>query len=95
MTGTDEVTAFEREHWLTHVVVDEPAGLFSSIPAVWEVTAPKLAIFRLHGRNAETWDKKAIYPSSEALRLRIPGARAAGSSSRQCAAWRNRPSMST
>ena len=61
----DEVMAFEREHGLTHVVVDEPQGFSSSIPAVWEVTAPKLAIFRLHGRNAETWDKKGLATSSE------------------------------
>jgi uncharacterized protein YecE (DUF72 family) len=60
-----EVLAFEREHNLTHVVVDEPQGFSSSIPAVWEVTSPELAIFRLHGRNAATWDKKGLTASSE------------------------------
>jgi uncharacterized protein YecE (DUF72 family) len=59
------VLAFEREHGLTHVVVDEPQGFSSSIPAVWEVTSPKLAIFRLHGRNAKTWDRKGLIASSE------------------------------
>jgi len=61
----DEVLAFEREHKLTHVVVDEPQGFSSSIPPVWEVTNPELAIFRLHGRNAATWDKKGLTASSE------------------------------
>jgi len=60
-----EVLAFEREHNLTHVVVDEPQGFSSSIPSVWEVTSPNLAIFRLHGRNAATWDKKGLTASSE------------------------------
>jgi uncharacterized protein YecE (DUF72 family) len=60
-----EVLAFEREHSLAHVVVDEPQGFSSSIPTVWEVTCPALAIFRLHGRNTETWDKKGLATSSE------------------------------
>jgi uncharacterized protein YecE (DUF72 family) len=60
-----EVLAFERGHNLTHVVVDEPQGFSSSIPTVWEVTNPKLAIFRLHGRNGATWDKKGLTASSE------------------------------
>jgi uncharacterized protein YecE (DUF72 family) len=61
----DEVLAFEREHALAHVVVDEPQGFSSRIPSVWEVTCPALAIFRLHGRNAQTWDKKGLAASSE------------------------------
>jgi len=60
-----EVLEFEREHGLAHVVVDEPQGFSSSIPTVWEVTSPNLAIFRLHGRNAQTWDKKGLAASSE------------------------------
>ena len=60
-----EVLAFEREHSLANVVVDEPHGFSSSIPTVWEVTCPALAIFRLHGRNSETWDKKGLTTSSE------------------------------
>jgi uncharacterized protein YecE (DUF72 family) len=71
------VLAFEREHSLTHVIVDEPQGFSSSIPSVWEVTAPKLAIFRLHGRNAATWDKKGLTASSERFDYAIPGSGAA------------------
>ena len=60
-----DVLDFERQHRLAHVVVDEPQGFTSSIPSVWEVTSPHLAIFRLHGRNAQTWDKKGLTASSE------------------------------
>jgi uncharacterized protein YecE (DUF72 family) len=60
-----DVLAFERDHSLAHVIVDEPQGFSSSVPPVWEVTCPALAIFRLHGRNAQTWDKKGLTASSE------------------------------
>jgi len=55
-----ETVAFEREYDLVHVVVDEPQGFPSSVPAVWEATSPALAIVRLHGRNRATWAKKGI-----------------------------------
>ena len=61
----EQVLGFERDHGLAHVVVDEPQGFASSIPPVWEVTCPKLAIVRLHGRNRETWDKKGLASSAE------------------------------
>lgn len=48
--------AFERERRLVNVVVDEPQGPRNTIPAVWEVTNPDLALVRLHGRNHETWN---------------------------------------
>jgi uncharacterized protein YecE (DUF72 family) len=57
--------AFEREHRLAHVVVDEPQGFPSSVPQVWEVTSPELALLRLHGRNAETWAKKGLASAAE------------------------------
>jgi uncharacterized protein YecE (DUF72 family) len=37
----DDVLKFEREHALSHVVVDEPQGFASSVPWVGEVTAPR------------------------------------------------------
>jgi uncharacterized protein YecE (DUF72 family) len=55
-----EALDFERAHGLVHVVVDEPQGFASSVPAVWEATSPELAILRLHGRNRATWQKKGI-----------------------------------
>ena len=42
---------------LAYVSVDEPQGSRSSTPPVVAATAP-LAIVRLHGRNASTWDAK-------------------------------------
>ena len=42
---------------LVYVSVDEPQGFRSSTPATVAATAP-LAIVRLHGRNAGTWDAK-------------------------------------
>ena len=56
--------AFEREHGIAHVVVDEPQGFKSSIPAVWEVTSD-VAVVRLHGRNRNTWEKKGLTAASE------------------------------
>jgi uncharacterized protein YecE (DUF72 family) len=61
----DKVIAFEREHKLAHVVVDEPQDFSSSIPQVWEVTCPELAIVRLHGRNREMWTRKGLATSAE------------------------------
>lgn len=52
------VLDFERERGLVNVIVDEPQGTRNSIPAVWEVTSPKLAILRMHGRNEKTWNIK-------------------------------------
>ena len=34
------------------------------MPCVWDVTSPRLAILRLHGRNKETWNKKGLAASS-------------------------------
>ena len=46
-----------EELGLAYVSVDEPQGFVSSTPATAVATAP-LAIVRLHGRNADTWDAK-------------------------------------
>lgn len=70
-----EVLVFERENGLAHVVVDEPQGFASSIPAVWEVTSPDVAVVRLHGRNRETWVKKGL---TAAERFNYLRARASG-----------------
>lgn len=61
----ERTLAFEREHGLAHVVVDEPQGFPSSVPQVWEVTCPELALVRLHGRNRETWAKKGLASAAE------------------------------
>jgi uncharacterized protein YecE (DUF72 family) len=56
---------WERELGVAHVVVDEPQGVGNYVPAVWAVTHPRLAVVRLHGRNAETWAAKGLAASSE------------------------------
>jgi uncharacterized protein YecE (DUF72 family) len=60
-----ETLAFLRENGLAYVVVDEPQGFRSSVPQVWEVTNPNLAVVRLHGRNTATWEAKGLGSSSE------------------------------
>ncbi|HEY3596083.1 MAG TPA: DUF72 domain-containing protein [Paraburkholderia sp.] len=47
--------AFERERRLVHVVMDAPEAVTTRAHTVWEATSPRLAIVRLHGRNAQTW----------------------------------------
>ena len=62
---SESTLRFERDNGLVNVVVDGPQGFATSVPAVWEVTSPELAIVRMHGRNAETWEKKGLKASSE------------------------------
>jgi Protein of unknown function DUF72 len=62
---TPRALAFERERNLVNVIADAPQGPSNSIPAVWEVTCPDLAIVRLHGKNHETWNKKGLKTSAE------------------------------
>ena len=56
-----------RELGLTHVIVDGPQGLESSVPAVAAVTTPSLAMVRLHGRRAATWEAAKV-PTVERYR---------------------------
>ena len=52
-----ETLAFLEEAGLAYVSVDEPQGFPNSVPPLAAATSD-LAYVRLHGRNAETWDKK-------------------------------------
>ncbi|WP_085315865.1 DUF72 domain-containing protein [Derxia lacustris] len=54
---------FERELGLVNVVVDGPQGHRNTVPAVWEVTRPELAMLRLHGRNEAAWANTAAASS--------------------------------
>jgi uncharacterized protein YecE (DUF72 family) len=47
-----------------YVIVDEPQGFSSSTPTVMATTGP-LSLVRLHGRNADTWEKKGLKDASE------------------------------
>jgi hypothetical protein len=66
-----DVLAFERTT-ARRTSVDAPQGFSSSIPSIWEVTCPVLAIFRLHGRNAPTWDRKGLTTFSERFDYKYP-----------------------
>jgi uncharacterized protein YecE (DUF72 family) len=63
--AAESTLAWERELGVSHVVVDEPQGVGNFAHGVWAVTNPKLAVVRLHGRNAETWTNKGLSASSE------------------------------
>jgi len=55
----ERTLAFLSEHEIPYVCVDEPQGFKSSVPPVTAVTAP-VALLRMHGRNAETWNKRSV-----------------------------------
>jgi uncharacterized protein YecE (DUF72 family) len=66
--GTERATetlAWLRAMSVVHTIVDEPQGVGNYAHGVWEVTHPQLALVRLHGRNAETWDAKGLAASSD------------------------------
>ncbi len=44
---------------MRYTMVDEPQVGTSSVPPVYGVTNPKLAVVRFHGRNVATWYKFA------------------------------------
>ena len=56
-----------RDLALTHVMVDGPQGLESSVPPVAAVTTPALAMMRLHGRRSATWEAANV-PTVERYR---------------------------
>jgi uncharacterized protein YecE (DUF72 family) len=49
---------FLSDNKLPYVCVDEPQGFKTSVPPVTAVTNDALAVVRMHGRNAETWNKR-------------------------------------
>ena len=49
-----------RDNGLSYVVVDQPQGLSSSVPPTIAVPTPRLAVVRLHGRRAETWERRGV-----------------------------------
>jgi uncharacterized protein YecE (DUF72 family) len=69
---------FERELGAAHVVVDSPQGFSNSVPAVWETMSAKLAVVRLHGRNAQTWNVKGAAAASERFNYDYPDAELRG-----------------
>ncbi|HUP05676.1 MAG TPA: DUF72 domain-containing protein [Caldimonas sp.] len=61
----ERTLAFLRELGLVHTVLDAPQGFDNSVPGMWSVTNPRLALVRLHGRNAATWNAKGLASASD------------------------------
>jgi uncharacterized protein YecE (DUF72 family) len=64
---TERTLAFLERNGFPFVMVDGPQGLESSVPPVPAVTSPRLALLRLHGRRAGTWEKPGV-PTVERYR---------------------------
>lgn len=60
-----QTLAFLRESGLAYVAADEPQGFVSSVPLVAAVASPEVALLRLHGRNAQTWEMKGLTSSAQ------------------------------
>jgi uncharacterized protein YecE (DUF72 family) len=56
---------FQRQLGVSHTIVDAPQVSHNSVPAVWDVTNPMLALVRLHGRNHGTWNIKGAKSASD------------------------------
>jgi uncharacterized protein YecE (DUF72 family) len=60
--NAERTMRFLRDRSLAFVMVDEPQGFKSSVPATTAVTSD-MAVVRFHGRNRETWEAKGITPA--------------------------------
>jgi uncharacterized protein YecE (DUF72 family) len=49
---------FLSDNKIPYVCVDEPQGFKTSVPPVTAVTNDAIAVVRMHGRNADTWNKR-------------------------------------
>jgi uncharacterized protein YecE (DUF72 family) len=61
--NAERTIKFLQDNQVPYVAVDEPQGFKSSVPPVVIRTSDDLAVFRFHGRNKKTWEKKGIAPS--------------------------------
>ena len=53
-----EATAQLRALAMAYVAVDAPRGITTAMPPIDAVTDPRMAILRLHGRNAAAWEAR-------------------------------------
>lgn len=60
LTGraAERTLAFLEAHAMPFVMVDEPQGMESSVPPIVAATSSRLAVLRLHGRRAESWERR-------------------------------------
>ena len=91
-THLEDTVAWERELGVAHTVVDAPQGFSNCVPCVWDVTNPRLAVVRLHGRNRASWNRKGLAASSgrfdyqydaDELSAMVPEIRHLGTQARQ------------
>jgi uncharacterized protein YecE (DUF72 family) len=61
--NAERTVRFLTDNVIPYVIVDEPQGFKSSVPPVVAVTSPDLAVFRFHGRRADTWEKRDVSPA--------------------------------
>ncbi len=61
--NAERTVRFLTDNAIPYVIVDEPQGFKSSVPPVVAATSPELAVFRFHGRRAETWEMRDVTPS--------------------------------
>lgn len=61
----EETLEFLDANKIAYTAVDEPQGFPSSVPPIAAVTSDELAVVRMHGRNAETWEKRGLPPSEK------------------------------
>src|SRR3954471_9174044 len=61
--NVERTLRFLGDNKIPFVMVDEPQGFKSSVPALVTVTSPELAVMRFHGRNSDNWEKKGITPA--------------------------------
>jgi uncharacterized protein YecE (DUF72 family) len=61
--NAERTIKFLQDNKIPYVAVDEPQGFKSSVPPVVVPTSDELAVFRFHGRNQDTWEKKGITPA--------------------------------
>jgi uncharacterized protein YecE (DUF72 family) len=57
--NAERTVRFLEKHEIPFVMVDEPQTK-SSLPPIYAVTSPRLAVVRFHGRRVETWEAKGI-----------------------------------
>ncbi len=89
--NVERTLRFLTDRHLAFVMVDEPQGFKSSLPAVTAVTSSDLALVRFHGRNAATWEARGISPaerfrylySSDELGEWVPRIRTAAAEARE------------
>ena len=57
--NAERTVRFLEKYAIPFVMVDEPQTK-SSLPPLYAVTSPELAVVRFHGRRVETWEAKGI-----------------------------------